>query len=58
MDVLKRMNDAIDYIEQNLEKKVNYKEVANIAQFSDHHLGECFHLLQVFRLQNIFVEDV
>ncbi|EZH65241.1 AraC family transcriptional regulator [Bacillaceae bacterium JMAK1] len=45
MDVLKRMNDAIDYIEQNLDQKVNYKEVAVIAQFSDHHFRRMFSFI-------------
>jgi AraC family transcriptional regulator len=45
MDLLKRMNEAIGYIEENLENDIVLKEVAKIALCSEYHFQRMFSFL-------------
>ncbi|MBD8497293.1 AraC family transcriptional regulator [Paenibacillus arenosi] len=45
MDMLKGMNEALNYIEENLDKHINLKEVASRAFFSEYHFKRLFSLL-------------
>ncbi|WP_088043472.1 AraC family transcriptional regulator [Bacillus sp. EAC] len=45
MDLLKNMNDALKYIENNLTNEVDLKEVARIACCSEHHFNRMFSYL-------------
>ncbi|WP_368901165.1 AraC family transcriptional regulator [Oceanobacillus oncorhynchi] len=45
MDTLNSMNAAIDYIEEHLDKKINYQQAAQIACFSEHHFKRMFSFL-------------
>ncbi|QKS73044.1 AraC family transcriptional regulator [Paenalkalicoccus suaedae] len=45
MDMLKGMNDALAYIEQNLSNHIELKEVAKIGMFSEYHFTRMFSLL-------------
>ncbi len=47
MDLLQNVNDALEYIEENLTEKINYNEVAKIAMCSEYHLIECSLFYQV-----------
>ncbi|MDT8860236.1 AraC family transcriptional regulator [Alkalihalobacillus sp. MEB130] len=45
MDMLKGMNDALHYIEENLDRTIDLKEVANRAFCSEYHFKRLFTLL-------------
>ncbi|MBP1971323.1 AraC family transcriptional regulator [Virgibacillus natechei] len=45
MDVLENMNTAVSYIENHLDEEINYKEVAKIACFSEHHFKRMFSFI-------------
>jgi len=45
MDLLKNMNGAIKYIEENLINEIDYKEVARIAFCSEYHFKRMFSFL-------------
>lgn len=45
MDSLKRMNDAVDYIEANLINTIDYKQVAKLAYCSEYHFKRMFSFL-------------
>ncbi|MFT9846716.1 AraC family transcriptional regulator [Aneurinibacillus sp. REN35] len=45
MDLLKNMNKAIQYIEENLEHDIDFKEVARIAFCSEYHFKRMFSFL-------------
>lgn len=45
MDSLKRMNDALGYIEEHLQDPINYQEVAKIAHCSEYHFKRMFSFL-------------
>lgn len=45
MESLKRMNDALSYIEENLENKIDLKEVARLAFCSEYHFQRMFSFL-------------
>ncbi len=45
MDSLKKMNEALDYIEANLTEKIDYAEIAKIAMCSDYHFNRMFSFL-------------
>ncbi|MFV8830074.1 AraC family transcriptional regulator [Alkalihalobacterium sp. APHAB7] len=45
MDLLVNMNAAVDYIENHLDEDINYKEVAKITHFSDHHFKRMFSFI-------------
>ena len=45
MDTLYSMNAAIDYIEEHLDKEINYQQAARIACFSEHHFKRMFSFL-------------
>lgn len=45
MDSLKRMNDAINYIEENLDGEIDFKEVARLAFCSEYHFQRMFSFL-------------
>ncbi|RNA66919.1 AraC family transcriptional regulator [Alteribacter keqinensis] len=45
MDMLKGMNDALSYIEENLGEHIDLKEVAKIALCSEYHFKRLFSLL-------------
>lgn len=42
MDWLKRMNNVLDYIEQNLDGKIDYKKLAEVAFTSEFHFSRMF----------------
>lgn len=45
MDSLKRMNEALNYIEENLTNDIDLKEVAKIALCSEYHFQRMFSFL-------------
>ncbi len=45
MDSLKRMNDSINYIEENLDGEIDFKEVARLAFCSEYHFQRMFSFL-------------
>ncbi|MDM5153874.1 AraC family transcriptional regulator [Bacillus sp. DX1.1] len=45
MDLLKNMNGAIKYIEENLTNNIDFKEVARIAFCSEYHFKRMFSFL-------------
>ncbi|MFB5661128.1 GyrI-like domain-containing protein [Alteribacillus sp. HJP-4] len=45
MDSLKEMNEALVYIEENLEDDINFKEVARRARCSEYHFKRMFSFL-------------
>ncbi|MBM7620097.1 AraC family transcriptional regulator [Bacillus tianshenii] len=45
MDLLKSMNDAMRYIEDNLTEEIDFKEVARIAHCSEYHFKRMFSFL-------------
>ncbi|MDR0140049.1 AraC family transcriptional regulator [Metabacillus idriensis] len=45
MDLIKNMNEAIHYIEENLTDEIDYKEVARLALCSDYHFKRMFSFL-------------
>lgn len=45
MDSLKRMNEALNYIEENLDNDIDIKEVARLALCSEYHFKRMFSFL-------------
>lgn len=45
MDLLKKMNEALDYIEKNLTNDIDFKEIARIAFCSEYHFKRMFSFL-------------
>ncbi|PYZ96886.1 AraC family transcriptional regulator [Alteribacter lacisalsi] len=45
MDSLERLNEALAYIEENLEENINYTEIARIACCSEFHFKRMFSFL-------------
>lgn len=45
MDSLKGMNDALSYIEENLDNDIDFKEVARLAVCSEYHFQRMFSFL-------------
>ena len=45
MDSLKKMNEALNYIEENLTNDINFKEVAKLAFCSEYHFQRMFSFL-------------
>ncbi|GLC29986.1 AraC family transcriptional regulator [Clostridium omnivorum] len=45
MDSLKGMNDALSYIEENLDNDIDFKEVARLALCSEYHFQRMFSFL-------------
>ncbi|RXJ04254.1 AraC family transcriptional regulator [Anaerobacillus alkaliphilus] len=45
MDLLENMNAVVNYIENHLDEDINYKEVAKITHFSDHHFKRMFSFI-------------
>ncbi|WP_315118238.1 AraC family transcriptional regulator [uncultured Clostridium sp.] len=45
MDSLKKMNEALDYIEENLTNDINFKEIARLALCSEYHFQRMFSFL-------------
>lgn len=45
MDSLKKINDAINYIEENLDDEIDFKEVARLAFCSEYHFQRMFSFL-------------
>ncbi|WP_018923532.1 AraC family transcriptional regulator [Salsuginibacillus kocurii] len=45
MDVLKRMNEALRYIEEHITAEIDYKEAARQAYCSEYHFKRLFSLL-------------
>ncbi|WP_179031567.1 AraC family transcriptional regulator [Paenibacillus kribbensis] len=45
MDLLKSMNEAIKYIEENLTNEIDFKEVARLAYCSEFHFKRMFSFL-------------
>ncbi|WP_088072997.1 AraC family transcriptional regulator [Gottfriedia luciferensis] len=42
MDWLERMNNALEYIEKNLESDINYRNIAQVAYCSEFHFSRIF----------------
>ncbi|MDF2841340.1 MAG: transcription activator, effector binding [Clostridia bacterium] len=45
MDSIKKMNEALNYIEENLVSEIDFKEVAQIAFCSEYHFQRMFSFL-------------
>lgn len=45
MGSLKRMNDALNYIEENLDNEIDFKEAARLAFCSEYHFQRMFSFL-------------
>ncbi|MBM7839845.1 AraC family transcriptional regulator [Alkalihalobacillus xiaoxiensis] len=45
MDSLDSLNEAIAYIEANLDQEIDYSEVAKVACFSEHHFKRMFSFI-------------
>jgi AraC family transcriptional regulator len=45
MDMLEKMNEALDYIEENLAHEIDFKEVARLAVCSEYHFKRMFPFL-------------
>lgn len=45
MDSLKKMNEALNYIEENLTNDIDFKEVARLALCSEYHFQRMFSFL-------------
>ncbi|WP_223594682.1 AraC family transcriptional regulator [Neobacillus bataviensis] len=45
MDLLKNMNEALQYIEENLTQDIDFKEVAKLAFCSEYHFKRMFSFL-------------
>ncbi|HYE09710.1 MAG TPA: AraC family transcriptional regulator [Patescibacteria group bacterium] len=45
MDSLKKMNEALSYIEENLTNEIDFKEVAQLAFCSEYHFQRMFSFL-------------
>ena len=45
MDSLKKMNEALNYIEENLTNDIDFKEVARLAFCSEYHFQRMFSFL-------------
>lgn len=45
MDSLKKMNEALNYIEENLTNDIDYKEIAKLAFCSEYHFQRMFSFL-------------
>lgn len=45
MDLLKKMNEALNYIEENLTEEIDFKEVARLAVCSEYHFKRMFSFL-------------
>jgi len=45
MDSLKKMNEALHYVEDNLTSEIDYKEVARLALCSEYHFQRMFSFL-------------
>lgn len=50
MDMLEKMNRALNYIEENITNDINLKEVAKLAFCSEYHFRKMFSLLTGFTL--------
>jgi AraC family transcriptional regulator len=57
MDLLKNMNGAIKYIEENLTNDIDFKEVARWLSAPNTILKGCFPFLQVLRYRNTSAAD-
>ncbi|QHM12793.1 hypothetical protein C7M29_00408 [Bacillus subtilis] len=58
MDLLKSMNRALKYIEENLTNDIDFQEAQSLLSALNIILKGCFPSLQVFHYRNIFVADV
>lgn len=45
MDLLKNFNEALHYIEENLDQDINFNEVAKFACYSEFHFRRMFSFL-------------
>ena len=45
MDSIKKMNEALNYIEENLANDIDFKEVARLALCSEYHFNRMFSFL-------------
>ena len=50
MDWIQRIENAIDYIEENITEKINYEEVAKRAYSSSFHFQKVFSIMSGFTL--------
>jgi AraC family transcriptional regulator len=56
MDLLKNMNRALHYIEENLTNDINFREVVKLALCSEYHFKRMFSFLAGIS-QNTFAEE-
>ncbi len=54
MEWLKKLEAAIDYIEDNLDKEISYDEAARIACCSPYYFSVFFHMFRVYHWRNIY----
>ncbi len=45
MDSIKKMNEALSYVEENLDNEIDFKEVSRIALCSEYHFSRMFSFL-------------
>lgn len=45
MDSIKKMNDALKYIEENIDNDIDFKEVSRLALCSEYHFQRMFSFL-------------
>lgn len=45
MDSIKKMNEALSYVEENLDSEIDFKEVSRIALCSEYHFSRMFSFL-------------
>ena len=57
MDSLEQMNEALNYIEENLANDIDFKEVARLAFCSEYHFQRMFSFLEVLRFRSTFAAD-
>ena len=57
MEWIERLNKAINYIEENITKEIEYEQVAKIACCLHIIFKECLLIWQMYHFLNIFVVD-
>lgn len=58
MEWINKLNQAITYIEENLESGIDYAEAAKLHVAQLFIFKECFHILRKYQYLNILDEDV
>lgn len=53
MEWLEKLNQSINYLEDNLSETISYEHAAQIACCSTFHFQGCFHIWPESRCRNI-----